>query len=140
MGSVFSMLSRLTLLCVLMVGLVVLPGCGKSDSNPTAPAATTGTIKGTVQLAAGVSTNLNNARVAIYTSVADLSADRVVKETALSGSGATYQFTLNDVTPGTYYLDVCLNGNCASYTTNGTSEAPISVAAGQTANITVNIR
>lgn len=116
--------------------VLTLAACS-SDSSPTEPAATTGSITGTVTAAPGVQINLSNARVAIYATVADLNADRVIQQTALSGSSPTWSYRMDNVTPGTYYMDVCIAQGgqllCASYG----NPSPLQVAAGQTTNASI---
>ena len=116
---------------------VLLGACG----DATGPTATTGAISGTVSVSPGIQANLSNARVAIYASVADMEADRLVKQTAMQGSGAAYTFKIDEVVPGTYYLDVCLavagGLACGEYSTGGGQPSPISVAAGQTSSVSV---
>lgn len=106
---------------------------------------TTATITGTLTLQAGVTGELNNTRVAIYTSYDDWLNDRVLDFVAASGSGNTATFTLSDVTPGNYYLDAWKDvDNSGTWNTDdlfgvyGTTQwptptlSPFSVSAGET--------
>lgn len=139
---------KTVLLLFLSLILVVSVSCG-GDENGTTPTPTTGTISGTLSLQAGVSGNLDNARVAIYASYDDWLNDRVLLFTAASG-GTNATYSLGNVTPGTYYLDawkdVNNNGLFDSgdlFGWYGTGQypsptlSPFSVSAGQTATINV---
>jgi uncharacterized protein (DUF2141 family) len=123
------------------------------DDNPVAPAPaptpTTGTVSGTVTLPAGASGTVANARVSIYASYEDWRADRVLKVAAAASNGA---FTISDVAPGSYYLDVWKDidntvsissgdvygvygsGSYPNYTVS-----PFSVSAGNTTSINVQL-
>jgi len=92
-------MKKLWLLLFAMILVVSAVSCGGEDTPTTA------TITGTLTLQAGVTGDLNNTRVAIYTSYDDWAADRVLKSIAASGSGATATYTITDVAPGNYYLD-----------------------------------
>lgn len=111
--------------------------CNGDDSTPP----TTGTITGTVNLAPGLPYNLTNARVAIYASIQDMIIDSFIQQTALTGNSPTWTFQMANVTPGTYYLDVCIATPqgllCDYFTTTGAQPSPIQVAAGQSTNVTI---
>jgi uncharacterized protein (DUF2141 family) len=111
---------------------------------------TTGTITGAVHLPPGLPGDLSNSRVAIYQNYDDWNNDRIIMQTVVQGSGANVTFTLTNVPPGNYYLDVWQDTNGDTFFdagdwwgVNGTSQwpspnfAPISVIAGQTS--TANI-
>ncbi len=70
-------------------------------SNPTQ----TG-ITGTGSLQIGQAGNVGNARVAYYANLNDWANDLAIAFVALQGEGPTGTFTLNEVPPGTYYLDI----------------------------------
>ena len=130
-------------------GLMVtaLTACG-SDA-PTAPekdpiiqqpvVETSASIVGTVSLAPGIPGSLANARVAIYTSVADRQFDRLVKQTALSGTGPDFTFTITDVAPGTYYMDVCYLPVSAATCFEPYPDSPITVLANRTNTVVVRV-
>lgn len=63
-------------------------------------------VTGTARFPAGVSGDLSNAKVSLYTSYENWNANQPIKFGAVSGSGATVNFTLTNVNPGNYYLDV----------------------------------
>ncbi len=76
---------------VLMVGLPLIVGCSSDDKDSLPPAQpdptpTDGTIMGTVQLMAGMSGDLRNARVAIYANFDDWNNDRVLRSTTAQGT------------------------------------------------------
>jgi len=55
---------------------------------------------------AGVSGDLSNSKVSIYTSLQNWQLNIPVKFTSSTGSGASVSFTMTNVLPGNYYLDV----------------------------------
>ncbi|MDO8896742.1 MAG: PKD domain-containing protein [Bacteroidales bacterium] len=63
-------------------------------------------VTGTVRFPAGTSGDLSNAKVSLYTSYANWNANQPIKFGAVTGSGATVNFTITGVNPGNYYLDV----------------------------------
>ncbi|MCK4856802.1 MAG: hypothetical protein KAT58_02425 [candidate division Zixibacteria bacterium] len=86
-----------------------------------AAAAQTTNISGTCSLQAGMTGNLDNGRVAIYTSIAEWAADAPVRWVAAVGVGlgATATYTISNVVPGNYFIDYFKdNDNSASYTIN----------------------
>ncbi|MGD9380271.1 MAG: hypothetical protein PVI51_06855 [candidate division WOR-3 bacterium] len=133
-----------------LVLAVSVVSCGGEETQQQTP--TNATISGTISLQAGVSGDLNNTRVAIYTSYDDWLNDRVLKFVAASGSGSSASYTITDVTPGNYYLDAWKDvDNSGTWNSNdlfgvyGTTQwpnptlSPFSVSAGQTftANVTM---
>jgi hypothetical protein len=107
---------------IALVASLVAASCGGTESSSTpsptptpTTTPTTGTISGTARLETGVSGDLGNARVAIYKDMADFNADRVLLSVATSGIGASVTYSMPNVTPGTYYLDVWkdVNNNLA---------------------------
>ena len=143
-------MKKLWFLLFALILTVSVVSCGGEDEP--APTPTTATISGTLSLQAGVTGDLNNTRVAIYTSYADWAADRVLKSVAAAGSGASATYTITDVTPGNYYLDAWKDvDNSATWNSDdlfgvyGQSLwpqpqfTPFSVSAGQTftANVTM---
>jgi hypothetical protein len=63
-------------------------------------------ITGTASFPAGTSGDLSNSKVSIYTSYENWLYNQPIKFGAVSGAGASVSFTLSDVNPGNYYLDV----------------------------------
>jgi hypothetical protein len=63
-------------------------------------------ITGTAKFPAGTSGDLSNAKVSIYTSWDNWVNNQPIKFGAVTGGGATVNFTLSNVNPGNYYLDV----------------------------------
>ena len=117
-------------------------GTTEPVATPVAPppvANSAGTITGTITLAAGVAGSLSNARVAIYTSVNDRAFDRVVRQTALGAGGPAYTFTITDVAPGTYYLDVCFRVGGALSCAFPQPDSPISVIAGRVSTVSFEV-
>ncbi len=127
-----------------------LTACDSSTPEPTptptpapAPApGTTGIISGRFTLPAGASGSLENARVAVYTSQAEFDQDNPLKFEASSSNGS---YTIPNMNPGNYYLDVWKDNNNNSridggdfygaYTTNGTNASAFAVVANQTTTI-----
>jgi hypothetical protein len=102
------------ILGVLFLGMaIIVTGCKKKE-DPT-----TGTITGTATFPAGTSGDLSNAKASLYTGLTEWQNNIPVKYVAVSGSGAAVSFTLNDIVPGTYYLDVWKDiDNTATWTAN----------------------
>ncbi len=63
-------------------------------------------ITGTARFPAGTSGDLSNSKVSIYTSYDNWLNNQPIKFGAVTGSGASVSFTLTNVNPGNYYLDV----------------------------------
>ncbi len=63
-------------------------------------------ITGTAKFPAGTSGDLSNSKVSLYTSYNNWLNNQPIKFGAVSGSGASVNFTLTNVNPGNYYLDV----------------------------------
>lgn len=142
-------MNKVWLLLFAAILAVSAVSCGGEDEEPTP---TTGTISGTLTLQAGVSGDLNNTRVAIYADLTDWANDLVLAYTAASGSGGSATYTLEDITPGTYYLDAWkdVNNNTlfdsgdlygwygtAAYP--GGSIAPLMVSAGATTTASLTV-
>jgi hypothetical protein len=134
-------------------------GCGGSwmggntvcAPNPCA-STTSGSITGTVALSPGMSGDLGNSRVAVYSSYDDWNNDRVMRQQAAQGVGAQISFTITNLPPGTYYLDVWKDVDNDGafdfgdfYGVHGTIQwptvtpAPIPVVAGQSSPASVLI-
>ena len=86
---------------ILLFTSIVLSGCKKKESTPAVT-----TVKGTVSFPAGVSGDLSNAKVSLYTSLTEWQNNVPVKFGAVTGSGASVTFSLTSILAGTYYLDV----------------------------------
>jgi hypothetical protein len=119
--------------------------------NPCA-SMTSGQISGIVTLAPGMSGDLGNSRVAVYSSYDDWNHDRVMRQQAVQGSGASISFVITNLPGGTYYLDVWKDIDNDGlfdfgdfYGVNGTIQwptvtpAPIAVVVGQTSSASVLI-
>jgi hypothetical protein len=134
---------RIAKLALPLLALALLGACSSDkDNDPVGPPATTGVITGTVTVAPGITANLTNARVAIYESLADWEVDAYFQETYLAGSPPRWSFNFQNVTPGTYFIDVCVfvpNLSCYLYQDNGRA-LPVQVAAGQSKNISITFR
>ncbi|GAB4289909.1 MAG: hypothetical protein Kow0098_08070 [Ignavibacteriaceae bacterium] len=89
-----------------LIVLLVLGGCSKEEGNNNpvvpAPTPTTGTIAGKITLPPGAGGSIENIRVTIYQNVVDWNWDRAITTSATDASG---NYALNNLTPGTYYLD-----------------------------------
>ena len=109
-------------------------------------------VTGTARFPAGVSGDLSNAKVSLYTSYDNWLYNQPIKYGAVTGSGATVSFTLSNVNPGNYYLDVWKDiDNSATWTSgdyvgwygSGGLGSPqlteFQIAQGQTFNCTVDM-
>lgn len=76
-------------------------------------------ITGTASFIAGVSGNLENAKVSIFTSLENFELNQPVKWTAANGSGGSVSFALTDILPGNYYLLVWKDNNNSADIDNG---------------------
>lgn len=120
------------------LALVVMLSLLSACDGPIDP--TIGKIDGTINLAAGMTLDLSNARVAIYRTVDDLMEDDVLQSATVTGSASQWKFTFNGVTPGSYYLDVCKVGmGCIVYTGSGTQPALVPVEGGKVTTVTINV-
>ncbi len=129
----------------LFAALVLVALLGACKKDPVSPK--TGTISGTVGVPnvfnAFILDPIPNARVGIYASLSDLQNDRHLKTATSSGTGA---YTLSEVAPGAYYLDVWKDNDFSDDLSSGdyygyvgsTEPVTLTVTAGQTA--TLNIR
>ena len=63
-------------------------------------------IVGTASFPAGTSGDLSNSKVSIYTSYDNWLNNQPLKYGAVTGSGSSVSFTLPEVNPGNYYLDI----------------------------------
>jgi len=80
---------------------------GQVSSNATLTVLAAVTqITGTASFPAGTSGDLSNSKVSIYTSWDNWNANQPIKFAAVTGSGASVTFTIPNVNPGNYYLDV----------------------------------
>lgn len=91
-GTLLSMASVLFLSLVIMIA-----GCKKEKVTM---------VKGTASFPAGVSGDLVNSKVSLYTSYENWNNNQPIKFIAVSGTGASVSFEIKDVLPGNYYLDI----------------------------------
>ena len=124
---------------------------GSGNLNVTAPPVVTQVI-GTASFPPGVNGNLNNAQVALYTSIANWNVYSPIKFVAVSSSGASASFTIPNVNPGNYYLDVWKDndndnvwsvGDFVGWYGSGALSAPelteFQISEGQTVTINVSM-
>lgn len=112
------------------------------------------TINGTASLSQGLTGDLSGAYASIYASSNDWAADNYISRITVSGSGATVNFTFNDVADGTYYLDIWKDmdgsgtwssGDFAGVygslnpNTGNADLSPINVSGGQTQTVSVTV-
>ncbi len=110
------------------------------------------TIAGTARFPAGVSGDLSNAKVSIYTSWDNWNANQPVRYVAATGSGSTVSFSMVDVAPGNYYLDIWKDNDNDSWWSSGDyvgwygsgglgspSLTEFQIAQGETKNFTVDM-
>jgi uncharacterized protein (DUF2141 family) len=133
-----------TFALVLAVSVV---SCGTEEE----PTPTNGTITGTVTLQPGVTGDLDGSRVAIYVSVVDWQNDNTLKTTQASGGTSSATYTISDVIPSQYYLDVWKDVNNNMQFDSGDlwgvygatqyppTPSPFTVSSGQTVTIDVEV-
>lgn len=63
-------------------------------------------ITGTASFPAGVSGDLSNAKVSIYTTWENWNFNQPIKFVGAQGAGASVTFNMTEVLPGNYYLDI----------------------------------
>jgi hypothetical protein len=123
-----------------------------SGSLTVSQASNNGTINGTARFPAGVSGDLSNAKVSIYTTLDNWNWNQPIKFAGAVGSGATVTFSMTEVLPGNYYLDVWKDiDNSATWTSgdfvgwygSGGLGSPFltefQITAGQTVNFTIDM-
>ncbi|MCK4406443.1 MAG: PKD domain-containing protein [Bacteroidales bacterium] len=76
-------------------------------------------ITGTAGFPVGSSGDLSNSKVSIYTSLNNWNINSPIKWGAVTGSGASVTFTLTDVNPGNYYLDVWKDNDNSGFWSGG---------------------
>jgi uncharacterized protein (DUF2141 family) len=81
-----------------------LTATGQGTLTVTAPATQTG-ISGSAVAPGGVSVDLRNSLVRLFTSYADWQADRVLTSVTAQGNEFSVSFSFPNLAPGTYYLD-----------------------------------
>jgi hypothetical protein len=131
-----------------LVLVLAVTGCDQTETEPE-PTPTTGSIAGRVSLAPGVAGSVDNTRVACYKDYADWANDRVLKQVGAASNG---NYALNQLPPGTYYVDAWKdNNNTANWDTgdylqvygSGSYPAyqpsPVSVEAGKTTTINMEL-
>ena len=140
-------MKKVWLLLFALILVVSVVSCGTEEE----PIPTNGTINGTITLQAGVSGDLDGSRVAIYASLVDWQNDNTLKTTQASGTGSSATYTISDVIPSQYYLDVwkdvnnnMLFGSGDLWGVYGTSQypptpSPFTISSGQTVTIDVEV-
>ncbi|MBK8819778.1 MAG: hypothetical protein IPN49_12085 [Saprospiraceae bacterium] len=116
------------------------------DKRTVTVQATQTKITGSAKLEAGLSGDLVNSKVSIYKSISDWIDNIPVKFTATSGAGTSVTYILNNVTPGTYYLDLWKDndnngiwsaGDFVGLYDDNNGMIPFTISDGQT--ITINL-
>jgi uncharacterized protein (DUF2141 family) len=118
----------------------------------TTGSATTGTIVGLASIVPGIPGDLTDARVALYASLNDWMNDRVLLSVRAAGSGPSVTFSLENLPPGVYYLDVWKDANGSGMFDSGDfwgcygtsswpnpSLTPIMVIAGEITSVSVSV-
>ena len=126
-------------------------GEANGTGNLTVTAPVTQVI-GTASFQAGVNGDLNNAQVAIYLSVNDWVNYSPIKYTRITGSGAVVSYSLTNVNPGNYYLDIWKDndnsgawsvgdfaGTLNSGALNAAGLIPFQIATGETKTFNINM-
>ncbi len=144
-------------LLVMIIPFMVL-SCKKDEETkpePTPPPTpTTGQVSGQATLQVGVSGELSNAKVSLYQSLEDWRYNKPFKSNAVQGSGANVTFTISNINPGVYYLDIWKDLNNDGYWSNGdligvyikdgwgepnSEPTPFQVSAGETVNTSIRV-
>jgi uncharacterized protein (DUF2141 family) len=68
-------------------------------------------VTGTASFVAGVSGDLSNAKVSLYTTRESFELNQPVRFVAVNGNGGSVTFTIPNVLPGSYYLSVWKDNN-----------------------------
>ncbi len=138
---------------LLVLFMLAAVGCDNAsdgdDDPPPPPPATTGTVAGQMTLPPGTNGSVANARVALYADQDDYFTDSFAYQIGAGGDGS---YSIGNVVPGTYFMDVWKDNNndgvinsgdfygvFGSLTAGNVNLTPISVAAGQTATISFAI-
>jgi hypothetical protein len=109
-------------------------------------------VTGTASFPAGTSGDLSNSKVSLYTTIDNWNFNQPIKFGAVTGAGASVSFTLTNVNPGNYYLDVWKDidnsgtwssGDYVGWYGSGGLGSPalteFQIAQGQTVNVTVQM-
>ncbi len=109
-------------------------------------------ITGTASFPAGVNGDLTNSKASIYSSLENWNNNSPIRFVAVKGSGSSVTFSLDNVLPGNYYLDVWKDndnnaiwsaGDFIGWYGSGGLGAPmlteVQVTQGMTANVTINM-
>ena len=109
-------------------------------------------VTGVAKFPAGTSGDLSNAKVSLYITLDDWNNNTPIKYGAVTGSGASVSFTISNVNPGNYYLDVWKDiDNSATWTSGdfvgwygsgglgSISLTPFQISEGQTFNCSVDM-
>lgn len=109
-------------------------------------------VTGTASFPVGTSGDLSNSKVSLYTSWENWNVNQPIKFGAVTGAGASVSFTLTNVNPGNYYLDVWKDidnsgtwssGDYVGWYGSGGLGSPtlteLQIAQGQTFNCTVQM-
>lgn len=109
-------------------------------------------VQGVASFQAGVNSNLNNSQVGLYLSVNDWINYSPIKWVRITESGAVVNYTIANVVPGNYYLDIWKDndndgawsvGDFAGMLTSGALNAsgliPFQIAEGQTMTFNISM-
>lgn len=144
-----------SLLFIFVLALMFI-GCDKEESNdpvtpqqPPPPTPTTGTIAGVISLPPGSPFSAAQTRVSVYANYDDWNNDRAIQTV---GSDANGNYTIGNLPPSSYYLDAWKDQNGDGRISNGDlfnvygsgtwpnyQLSPISVAAGQTVSVNLQL-
>jgi hypothetical protein len=95
-----------------------------------------GTLEGTVVLE-GTGEVGSSPHLLLYSSPTDFDLRQNGARVDLTGGGFPFDFRIENLDPGTYYLEGCFAFGCAFYSNQG--DAGISVSDGQTTTITLTV-
>jgi len=126
---------------------------GSANLTVTAPVVVNTQVTGTADFQAGVNSDLSNAQVSLYLSVVDWVNFSPIKWIFIgANAGAHVSWTIPNVIPGTYYLDIWLdNDNSGDWTTgdfvgslnsgalNASGLVAFQISEGQTKNFAIDM-
>ena len=111
----------------LAVALTLVLACSEGESPEF-----DGEVEGEVHLLGDLAEPPTSGVVQLYATLAAVDQRTPIREAALTGGPANWDFHLDEVPPGTYYLGACFAFGCGTHSDIEGHPAPVEVIADQT--------